>query len=163
MIGQVAFAVWIAAITLGGIYFGQQMTPEPAPGDIAAAGNYVRHNEYKTDLFAIPYVSETGIVGYVTGRFTVQSVASEEAALQVPLNTIILDALSRHFYAEADALARPEGWTKLGESMQKLRDIANETAGSEVVAAILIQQLDFFNKDSVRVPGDARYEAADEQ
>lgn len=162
MFGQVAFALWIAAVTLGGIYFGQQMAPEPTAETQAAAEARVRYSDYKTDLFAIPYVSDTGIEGYVTGRFTVKSVASEVAALQVPLNTIILDALSRHFYAEADSLSRPEGWTRLRESMEELRDIANETAGRKVVAAILIQQLDFFDKNSVRVPGDARYEAAED-
>lgn len=162
MIGQVLFAVWVAGVTLAGIYFGQQMQPEPL-ADGTVAQSHVRYNDYKTDLFAIPYVNETGIVGYVTGRFTVKTVATEEAALMLPLNTIILDALSRHFYGEADLLARPTGWTELGKSMTKLKNIANETAGREVVADILIEQLDFFDKDSVRVPGDAHFESVEDQ
>lgn len=160
MIGQVVFGLWVAAVTLGGIYFGQQMAPEPA-ADGTVAVDRTRYNDFKTDLFAIPYVNETGIVGYVTGRFTVKTVAKEEAAMGLPLNTVILDALSRHFYAEADELAHPAGWTRLRESMQRLREIANETAGREVVADILIEQLDFFDKNSVRVPGDARFESSE--
>lgn len=161
MIGQVFFAVWIAAVTLGGIYFGQQLAPEPS-ADGTVAESQVRYNNFKTDLFAIPYVNETGIVGYVTGRFTIKTVASEEAALQIPLNTVILDALSRHFYSEADELARPTGWKNLRASMAGLREIANETAGRDVVAEVLIEQLDFFDKDSVRVPGDARFESSED-
>jgi len=162
MIGQVLFALWVAAVTLGGIYFGQQVTPE-ASADGTVMESRVRYNDYKTDLFAIPYVNESGIVGYVTGRFTVKTVAAEEAALALPLDTLILDALSRHFYAEADLLAHPSGWTNLRESMAKLEDIANRSAGREVVADILIEQLDFFDKDSVRTPGDARFESAEDR
>ena len=161
MIGQIFFALWIASITLGGIYLGQQTAPEASDGENVAQ-NSVRYNSFKTDLFAIPYVNETGIVGYVTGRFTIKTVASEEAALQIPLNTVILDALSRHFYAEADNLAHPAGWGNLSESMAGLREIANNTAGRDVVAEVLIEQLDFFDKDSVRVPGDARFESAED-
>ncbi|WP_223478927.1 hypothetical protein [Oricola indica] len=160
MIGQVVFGLWVAAVTLGGIYLGQQMAPEPA-ADGTVAVDHTRYNDFKTDLFAIPYVNETGIVGYVTGRFTVKTVAREEAALGLPLNTVMLDALSRHFYAEADKLAHPDGWSRLRESMQRLREIANETAGREVVADVLIEQLDFFDKNSVRVPGDSRFESSE--
>lgn len=162
MIGQVLFAVWVAAVTLAGIYFGQQLGPQPS-ADGTIAQNHVRYNDYKTDLFAIPYVNESGIVGYVTGRFTVKTVATEEARLKLPLNTIILDALSSHFYGEADLLAHPSGWSNLRESMTKLKDTANETAGRDVVASILIEQLDFFDKDSVRTPGDARFESSEDQ
>ena len=162
MIGQLVFAVWIAGITLAGIYFGQQFIDVPAHGD-ATAESHVRHNDFRTDLFAIPYVNETGIVGYVTGRFTVKTVASQEAGLMIPLQTLIFDALSRHFYAEAGALASPEGWTRLRESLAELRDTANETAGRNVVAEVLIEQLDFFPKDSVRMPGDERFESTSEE
>lgn len=162
MIGQIVFAAWIAAVTLGGIFFAQQLAPKPS-ADGTVVESRIRYNDYKTDLFAIPYVNETGIVGYVTGRFTVKTVAAEEANLMVPLNTIILDALSRHFYAEADQLAKPAGWTNLGVSMAKLRDIANNTAGREVVADILIEQLDFFDKNAVRVPGEAHYESVEDR
>jgi hypothetical protein len=77
------FAALDRRITLGGIYFGQQLVPEPS-ADGTVAQSHVRYNNFKTDLFAIPYVNETGIVGYVTGRFTVKTVASEEAAMQIP-------------------------------------------------------------------------------
>ena len=107
MIGQLAFAVWVATVTLAGIYFGQQYTGGSTHGE-AAAESHVRHNDFRTDLFAIPYVDETGIVGYVTGRFTVKTVASQEAGLTIPLPTLIFDALSRHFYAEAGELAKPK-------------------------------------------------------
>jgi F420-0:gamma-glutamyl ligase-like protein len=162
MIGQLAFAVWIATVTLAGIYFGQQYTGGSAHGE-AAAESHVRHNDFRTDLFAIPYVNETGIVGYVTGRFTVKTVASQEAGLMIPLPTLIFDALSRHFYAEAGELAKPEGWTRLRESLAELRDIANESAGRDVIAEVLIEQLDFFPKDSVRMPGNERFESTDEK
>ena len=50
----------------------------------------------------------------------------------------------------------------MGESMAGLREIANRTAGRDVVAEVLIEQLDFFDKNSVRVPGDARFESVED-
>jgi hypothetical protein len=161
MIGQILFALLVAGATLTGIYFGQQYSE--TSGDSAPAHEaHVGFNDFRTDLFAIPYVNETGIVGYVTGRFTVKTVASKESGLMIPLQTLIFDALSSHFYAEAGALATPVGWTRLRQSLDELRDVANKTAGRDVIAEVLIEQLDFFPKDSVRMPGDARFESTSE-
>lgn len=158
MFGQVFFALWVAGVTLAGVYFGQHVPLASGDDASAASRDNVRYNDFRTDLFAIPYNDGKAVVGYVTGRFTIKTVESEEAALDIPLRTLMLDALSSHFYKEAADLATPVGWSRLRESLAELRDAANETAGRDVVAEVLIEQLDFFPKDAVRMPGDARFE-----
>lgn len=150
MLGQLAFALWIAAVTLAGVYFGQGVYAAPRPHD-AVGAHGSEYNEFHTDLFAIPHVDKTGIAGYLTGRFTIRTVAAEEAALQVPINTLIFDTLSRYFYAEAGEFATSAGWENLRGTLAGLREMANETAGRPVVAEVLIEQMDYFSKDDIRM------------
>lgn len=157
MLGQLAFALWIAAVTLGGVYFGQSVSAGPQSEHAGGAhgGRGSMYNEFHTELFAIPHIDKTGIAGYLTGRFTVKTVAVEEAALKMPLDTLILDSLSRHFYAEAGAFATSAGWENLQKTLDELRDMANETAGRQVVSEVLIEQLDYFSKEDIRM-GDGQ-------
>lgn len=162
MFGQLAFALWIAAVTLAGVYFGQNasaMSQTQVAGG-GHGGHGSRYNEFRTDLFAIPHVDKTGISGYLTGRFTIKTVAAEEAALRIPLNTLIFDSLSRHFYSEAGAFATSSGWEHLPETLDGLRSLVNETAGRPVVAEVLIEQLDYFSKDDIRMGDEQSFSPA---
>lgn len=156
MLGQIAFGLWVAAVTLAGIYAGQNVAVSDGSAaheadNSGAHGASPGFNEFRTDLFAIPHLEKSGIVGYLTGRFTIRTVAAEEAEMKIPLNTLIFDSLNRHFYAEAGSFATSEGWERLRESLASLRAMANETAGREVVAEVLIEQLDYFSKDDIRM------------
>ncbi|MFZ2103449.1 MAG: hypothetical protein WAU86_23090 [Oricola sp.] len=162
MIGQIAFALWIATVTLAGIYFGQSLSATPADqgASAEAGGSSGGHGggstaEFQTDLFAVPYVDKNGLQGYLTGRFTLKTVPAGVAALKIPLSTLIFDALTSHFYSEAGPLSTSTGWSRLRESLDELRDLVNETAGHEVVAEVLIQQLDYFARDDIRM-GDEK-------
>lgn len=153
MLGQLAFALWVAAVTLAGVYFGQSVSAAPQSHETGGGhgGHGSIYNEFHTDLFAIPHIDKSGIAGYLTGRFTIKTVAAEEAALKIPLNTLVFDSLSRHFYSEAGAFATSAGWENLRETLEGLRVMANETAGRPVVAEVLIEQLDYFSKDDIRM------------
>lgn len=162
MLGQIAFALWIAAVTLAGVYFGQNA---PASSQAhGSGGGHGGHNslygEFHTDLFAIPHIEKTGIAGYLTGRFTIKTVAAEEAALRIPLNTLIFNSLSRYFYSEAGAFATSSGWEHLPETLDGLRNLVNETAGRPVVAEVLIEQLDYFSKDDIRMGDEQSFSPA---
>jgi hypothetical protein len=162
MLGQIAFALWIAAVTLGGVYLGQSLSagPEMHGAETGDGGHGSRYNEVQTDLFAIPHIDKSGIAGYLTGRFTIKTVAAEEAALKIPLNTLIFDSLSRHFYAEAGAFATSAGWERLRETLGELRSRINDTAGRQVVAEVLIEQLDYFSKEDIRMGDEQTFSPA---
>ena len=158
MFGQLAFGLWVAAVTLAGIYFGQSVAASPHSAEIAAAGGHGGHGghgaaspDFHTDLFAIPHVDKTGIAGYLTGRFTIETDPAQAATLRIPLNTLVFDSLSRHFYAEAGAFATSKGWENLTETLDGLRDQLNETAGRPLVTEVLIEQLDYFSKEDIRM------------
>jgi hypothetical protein len=63
-----------------------------------------------------------------------------------------MHAMNQHFFSEGEILANPQGWTGLRRSLDELKAKANETAGRDVVMEVLIDQLDFFEKDEVRMP-----------
>ncbi|QKV19616.1 hypothetical protein [Oricola thermophila] len=159
MLGQFAFGFLVAAVTLGGIYLGQAVSVAQSGG--ADSGGYAAHDgdsgDFHTDLFAIPHVDENGIVGYLTGRFVVRTNPEQAAASRMPIDTLIFDSLSRHFYAQAGAFATATGWSRLRESLEDLRTLANETAGAEVVAEVLIEQLDYFSKEDVRMGDEQEF------
>lgn len=167
MLGQLAFALWIAAVTLAGVYLGQNAASsgdsEMQEAGGGGHGTSSLYNEFHTDLFAIPHIEKTGIAGYLTGRFTIKTIAAEEAALKIPLNTLIFDSLTHHFYAEAGAFATSAGWERLRETLDELRAIANETAGREVVAEVLIEQLDYFSKDDIRMGDEQSFSPAERE
>ncbi|TCD16231.1 hypothetical protein [Oricola cellulosilytica] len=153
MIRPFVFAVWVVAITLGGVYAGQALT---SSSGISAAGKNGSYGIYKTELMGFPYVGDRGVVGYATARFTVKTDPAAVAASRLPIELVVHDALNRHFYEKAGTLSRPSGWSNLRESMAEVRELANRTAGRKIVSEVMIEQLDFFNKDEVRMPSDSR-------
>ncbi|WP_421855144.1 hypothetical protein [Oricola sp.] len=156
MIKQLLFGLWIAGITLAGTYAGQSMAVAGGSGDKAAAA--VRTNVFKTDLVAFPYIGEAGLVGYLMTRFTFRIDANLEKKLAIPMDMVIYHAMNGHFFAEAGKLATPRGWSDLRQSLDSLRDAANDVAGKKLVVDVLVEQLDFFDKDQVRVPAVVRFE-----
>ena len=155
MIAQLAFSLWIAAVTLAGIYFGQNSSF--MSGDVMMVdGLPTRTGVVKTNLVAFPYISERGLVGYLMTRFTIRTNLAHEDTMDIPSDIIIFDALNRHFFAEAGKLSTPEGWTDLQRSMEALRQDINDSAGRDLAIAVLIEQLDFLGKDEVRTPTEVR-------
>jgi hypothetical protein len=153
MIPQVLFAFVVAAVTLSGVYAGQKIGA-PDMADQAEMDAQPDFDFYKTDLVAIPYVHGNDIVGYIIGRFTIKMDRAKLVHATLPVEVVVSDALNRHFYEEGEALSSPAGWTKLRKSLADLRDLANESAGDTVVLEVLIDQLDFLEKDEVRMPSE---------
>ena len=153
MIPQVLFAFFVAAVTLGGVYAGQ-MVSSGHDVDQAGMDAHPDFDFYKTDLVAIPYVHGNDIVGYIIGRFTIKTDTAKLAHAKLPVQAVVSDALNRHFFGEGGSLSSPVGWTQLRKSLADLRDLANESAGDAVILEVLIDQLDFFEKDEVRMPSE---------
>jgi hypothetical protein len=157
MIQQLFFGTWIAAVTLAGIYFGQGFSM--SSGDVVTVdGVAVKTGVFKTNLVAFPYINETGLVGYVMTRFTLRTNEDMAKTSPIPVDLVIYDTLNSHFFAEAGKLSTPQGWGDLQSSLDGMRDRANKLAGGNLIVDVLIEQLDFFDKDQVRVPAEVRFD-----
>lgn len=153
MIRPIVFAVWIVLVTLGGVYAGQALT---SSSHMSAAGKAGSYGTYTTELMGFPYVGDESVIGYATARFKVRTNTAAVAASRLPVELVIHDALNRHFYEKAGTLSRPSGWSTLRDSMADVRDMANRTAGGQIVSEVMIEQLDFLKKDEVRMPSQDR-------
>lgn len=153
MIGQILFGLWVVVLTAGAIVVGQDF--DLRSPTIGPDGNPIpEYRVFQTELIGVPLVAEHKIGGYYIGRFTVKTDKAVEERINMPAELLVYDAINRQLAKAPDILDKPYGWRELTKQVQALPDQINEAVGRKVVAQLLIEQLDFFDKEAVRMPPD---------
>lgn len=153
MIPQALFGLWVAGVTLGAVVVGQGYATPPAQADGAEHVDTGNYRYFQTDLVGAPVIADGKIVGYLIGRFTVKVDQDREAGRSELIEELVHDAANSHLIESGERINEPDGWHALTSTIEEIADRANEGAGHQpVVAEVLLDQLDYFDKDSVRMP-----------
>lgn len=151
MLKLAAAAVWIAAATAGSVFyaFQQASTVEAAApaGEPTAFGgiDYVRLN-----VVSVPQMRGGEVQGYFLARLVFTASAERLKQLVVPADAMLTDAVYSKLYADPAIDFSRVDTLDLDALRTGLRDAVNARIGEDLIADVLVEQVDFLSKADIR-------------
>jgi hypothetical protein len=161
MIKFVVAAIWIAAATIGSVYYSfstAQKTPtEETPASLLGGLDYVQ-----TDIISVPVFRNGDIYGYFLGRLVYTIEPEQAKKLPVPVEPLLTDEVYTWLYGNPQIDLTKRAGLDLEAFRTGIHDTVNERLGAEVIHDVLIEQLDFLTKEEIRDNRVGRSEATAE-
>lgn len=149
MIRIIIAAVWICAVTAGSIYFAftaSSKKPEPDTEQAFFGGlDYVR-----SGMISVPVIKKGGIEGYFIARLVYTVEPEVKAKLSVPSEILLTDHLYTYIYGNPQLDFSNKETLDLDLLRSSIRDSINQRVGSALVHEVLVEQIDYMPKDSIR-------------
>jgi hypothetical protein len=149
MIKFVVAALWIAAVTVGSVYYSfnmLQQTAEETPEPSFFGGlDYVR-----TDMISVPLLRDKKVEGYFLARLVYTVEPEKLKKLSLPVDALLMDQVYAYLYANPhiDFVNRTN--LDLDALRGGIRDSVNARVGEKLVHEVLIEQLDFLTREDIR-------------
>lgn len=149
MIKFVAAAVWIAAVTLGTVYYAftaasTRVVEEQEPGFFGGL-DYI-----KTDMISVPLLDSEKVYGYFLARLVYTVYPEKLKTLTVPADALLMDQVYSYLYANPEIDFANKDGLDLDALRTGIRDSINARVGDTLVHEILIEQIDFLSKTDIR-------------
>lgn len=148
MIKFVVAALWIAAVTVGSVYFSFNMqreaVQEPEPGYFGGL-DYV-----KAEMISVPLLRDRKVHGYFLARLVYTAEPAKLKKLAIPAEALLTDQVYTYLYANPQIDFTSLATLDPDALRNGIRDSVNARVGEKLVHEVLIEQFDFLTKDDVR-------------
>jgi hypothetical protein len=150
MIKPILTGVWVCAATMGSAYLGaawqRPATVSDRP-DHSASSDLV---PIRTRMISVPVVADGGIRGYVVAQFAFTAPAKLMKQLAVKPDLYVLDEAFQLIFSGEMIDFRQFKKQDLPALGKKIAENVNKRLGVRVVEDVLVQELNYVPKDSVR-------------
>jgi hypothetical protein len=152
MIKAMLMGVWVCLATLGAAYVGATWHRP----DTAAATDPHKQSAtpdltpLRTRMISVPVVADGGVRGYVVAQFSFTAPAALMRQLPVKPDVFVVDEAFQLIFSGQDIDFRYFKKQDLQTLSRKIVENVNKRLGMHVVEDVLIQELNYVPKDSVR-------------
>lgn len=151
MIKPILTGVWVCAATMGSAYLGaawqRPAAVATAKHDHTASSDLV---PIRTRMISVPVVAEGGIHGYVVAQFAFTAPAKLMKHMAVKPDLFVLDEAFQLIFSGEMIDFRQFKKQDLPALGRKIAENVNKRLGTHVVEDVLVQELNYVPKDSVR-------------
>ncbi|MBW3097342.1 hypothetical protein [Pseudohoeflea coraliihabitans] len=149
MIKLIGTGLWVCLVTLGSVYFSVQVAIKDDGSD--QKPNLRRGLEtVRGDIVSVPVISEGAVQGYFITRLSYTAVASEIATLSVPADQLITDALYSALIGSEEIDLASLRKFNIDTFRETIRSAVNSRLGEEIFHDVIVEQIDFLNKQDIR-------------
>ena len=149
MIKLLIAGVWVCVVTLGATYGALSLSGPKDDKDVEA--NYFAGlSSERTNLVSIPIIRDSEMQGYVLAEFAYVVDAKKVKKMAVHPKVFLLDAMIRNIYGDSNVDFRDLKKQDVDKLLKTLRDEVNQRYGKKIVKDVLVGQLTYLDKDSVR-------------
>ncbi len=149
MIKFVVAALWIAAVTVGSVWFSFNMKSEAAT-ETADPGYFGGLDYVKTDMISVPLMRAHKIEGYFLARLVYTIKPDMAKTLSLPADALLTDLVYSYLYANPQIDFVKRGNLDLDAMRNGIRDSVNARVGDKLVHEVLIDQIDYLSKEEIR-------------
>jgi hypothetical protein len=141
--------LWACIVTLGAVYFSVQMSAAPAPVDEEAARKNLLEL-VKGESITVPMISDGKVTGYFLGRISFMMDKEKIKGVHLPVTELMTDELFTLLVGNKMVdLGQPNSFD-VNTFRSTIKDNMNQKLGDELVAEVLIEQLDYMSKEDIR-------------
>ncbi len=149
MFKVVAAGIWVCIVALGAVYFSVQMGTQP-PVDEAAAKKAALE-VVKGESITVPLLKNGEVNGYFIGRISFMMDKEKLKDGEPPITEYMTDELFSLLVGnQMIDIADPKAF-KLDEFKKMVKEDLNKRMGGEIIADVLVEQLDYLSKDDIRI------------
>ncbi len=150
MIKFVVAALWIAAATLGSVYFSfnaaqNHAAPEKAEPTLLGGLDYV-----SMEVASVPMMKNGEVYGYFLAKLVYTIEPEKKAKLVLPADALLMDELYSHLYANPEIDFSKKMNLDLNAFRRSVREAVNARVGDTLVHDVIIEQVDFLTKQDIR-------------
>ncbi|MDF1601681.1 hypothetical protein PZ895_18140 [Mesorhizobium sp. YIM 152430] len=151
MIKLVAAAVWIAAATAGSVFYAFQQAGEvEAAAPATEAGAFGGLDYVRLNVVSVPQLKNGEVEGYFLARLVFTAPAERLKKLVIPADAMLTDAVYTKLYADPSVDFSQVEALDVDAFRAGLRDAVNAKIGEDLIAEVLIEQVDFLSKADIR-------------
>lgn len=149
MFKVVAAGIWVCIVALGAVYFSVQMGTAP-PVDEAAAKKAALE-VVKGESITVPLLKDGAVRGYFISRISFMMDKEKLADGKPPITEYMTDELFSLLVGNGMIdISDPKAFN-LEEFRKMVKEDMNKRLGDELIAEVLVEQLDYLSKDDIRV------------
>ena len=148
MIKLIVTGVWICVITLASVYFSMQMAAAPKV-DEDAANKAAALELVNGNVTTIPVIADGEVKGYFLARLSYTANKELAAKQTVPVPQMITDELYSLLVGKKIIDVGNLSSFDVDLFRKTVKEGLNERFGAEVVAEVLVEQIDFITKADV--------------
>jgi hypothetical protein len=150
MIKPMLMGVWVCLITLGAAYAGATWQKPESATDQHKHGAAADLAPLRTRMISVPVVADGGVRGYVVAQFAFTAPAALMRQLPVKPDVFVVDEAFQLIFSGEMIDFRNFKKQDLTTLSRKIVENVNKRLGMHVVEDVLIQELNYVPKDSVR-------------
>jgi hypothetical protein len=151
MIKPILTGVWVCAATMGSAYLGAAwQRPAAVTTERQDHGSSSDSTPVRTRMISVPVVADGGIRGYVVAQFAFTASAKLMKHMSVKPDLYVLDEAFQLIFSGDMIDFRQFKKQDLPALGKKIAENVNKRLGVHVVEDVLVQELNYVPKDSVR-------------
>lgn len=149
MLKLIITGIWVAAVTLGSVYFSIQMAMAPDP-DADEAKKKAVQELVRGEILTYPVIAAGSVEGYFLARasFITDKTKLEEITLPIP--ELLTDELYTELVGDKVIRIGENRNFDLRAFKERVKTSLNRRLGSEVVLDVIIEQVDYLTKEEIQ-------------
>lgn len=158
MLKLIITGIWVAAVTLGSVYFSIQMSMAPDPALDEAAKKAVQEL-VRGEVVTYPVIAQGRVEGYFLARTSFVADKTKLADIKLPIPEMLTDEMYTELVGDKVIRVSDNRNFDLKAFKDRVKQALNQKLGSEVVLDVVVEQIDYITKEelqeSISKPGSS--------
>lgn len=158
MLKLIITGIWVAAVTLGSVYFSIQMSMPPDPNAEEAAKKAVQEL-VRGEVVTYPVIAQGRVEGYFLARTSFIADKSKLGDITLPIPEMLTDEMYTELVGDKVIRVTDNRNFDLKAFKGRVKEALNHKLGAEVVLDVVVEQIDYITKeelqDSIKKPGSS--------
>jgi hypothetical protein len=158
MLKLIITGIWVAAVTLGSVYFSIQMAKAPDPALDEAKKKAVQEL-VKGEMVTYPVIAQGKVEGYFLAKTSFVADKTKIAEITLPVPEMLTDEMYTELVGHKVIRVSDNRNFDLKAFKDRVKAALNQKLGSEVVLEVIVEQIDYITKqelqDSISKPGSS--------
>lgn len=149
MLKLIITGVWVAAVTLGSVYFSIQMAKPADPAEDAAKKKAVQEL-VRGETITYPVIASGRVEGYFLAKASFVTDKTKLADIKLPISVLLTDELYTELVGDKVIRIGENRNFDLKGFKERVKSALNEKLGTEVVLDVIVEQIDYITKEDLQ-------------
>jgi hypothetical protein len=158
MLKLIITGVWVAAVTLGSVYFSIQMAMAPDPAEDEAKKKAVQEL-VRGETITYPLIAAGKVEGYFLAKASFVTDKTKLGEITLPIPELLTDELYTELVGDKVIRVGENRNFDLKAFKERVKTALNQKLGSEVILDVIVEQIDYLTKqeiqDNISKPGSS--------
>lgn len=149
MLKLIITGIWVAAVTLGSVYFSIQMSKAPDPGAEEAAKKAVQEL-VRGETITYPVIAQGRVEGYFLARVSFVTDKTRLSEIKLPIPEMLTDELYTELVGDKVIRVGDNRNFDLKAFKARVKEALNYKLGAEVILGVVVEQIDYLTKEELQ-------------